>query len=170
MESSKPLRFRVAQKTDAALIHHMVSELSAFLGDTEKHVARAEDYAEHGFGDVPAFEAVIAELDGEAVGMCLYFNSFSTWQGKPGFYVQDLYVSNKARGLGLGRKLIEQVAAIGRDRGCCYLRLSVDAANLSAQGFYEACGFQWSESEKIFAVKGDAFRVLSGGSSGGQEA
>ncbi|WP_319532365.1 GNAT family N-acetyltransferase [uncultured Cohaesibacter sp.] len=160
--SSEPMiRFRMAQKSDASLLHRMVGELAAFLGDQGKHTATVADYEAFGFGERPAFDALIAELEEKPLGMCLYFGSFSTWMGKPGLYIQDLYVSDDARGLGLGRKLVERVAEIGRGRGCQYLRLSVDAANVSAQGFYEACGFRWSDAEKLYAAKGEAFLALA---------
>ena len=160
-EQSAGLCLRFAKRDDAPLIHRMVAELAAFLGDSDMHVASAADYAEHGFGETAKFECVIADYQSQPVGMCLFFGSFSTWTGKPGIYVQDLYISDKARGLGLGKKLLAHVARIGVERGCGYLRLSVDAGNASAQAFYQACGLEWSRSEQIFTARGAAFPAIA---------
>ena len=161
-DTHAPVSFRLANRADAPTIHDMVSQLARYLGESKKHVASIEDYEQYGFGDRPRFEAILAEMGGEAVGMCLFFDSFSTWTGKPGFYVQDLYVSPKARGLKLGRLLLEEVARIGLERGAVYVRLSVDANNGNAQGFYEACGFQWSGAERLYVARGEAFEALAG--------
>nr|WP_321460233.1 GNAT family N-acetyltransferase [uncultured Cohaesibacter sp.] len=158
---SGAVTFRLAERQDAALLRQMVADLAVFLGESHKHTACVEDYERHGFGERPRFEAIIADMDGEPVGMCLFFDSFSTWAGKPGFYVQDLYVSPRARGLKLGRLLLEQVAKLGLDRGYSYVRLSVDANNVNAQGFYEACGLEWSNAERLYVAKGEAFRALA---------
>lgn len=160
--SGATVSFRHAKREDAALIHQMVADLSAYLGETRKHTASAADYEAHGFGDKPRFEAIIAEVAGEAAGMCLFFDSFSTWAGQPGLYVQDLYVSPKARGLKLGRLLLERVARYGMEKGYGYVRLSVDANNVNAQGFYEACGLTWSDAERLYVARGDAFIALAG--------
>lgn len=155
------LVLRMAERSDAQAIHDLISQLAVFLGDDGKFVASAEDYAEHGFGDDPKFDCVLAELDGEPVGLCLYFQSFSTWFGKPGVYVQDLFVSDKARGLGLGKRLMAKVAQISAAKGCAYLRLSVDTDNQSAQDFYSGIGMAWSSSEKIYALRLDDFQSFA---------
>lgn len=155
------VQLRRATQDDAVEIHRMVRELALFLGEETKHSASPEDYARDGFGDKPRFECILAEVAGEAVGMCLCFDSYSTWLGKPGFYVQDLIVSSKARGLGVGRLLMRHVARMGKERGYAYIRLSVDAQNSKAQGFYETCGLNWSASEKIYFVKNEGFVALA---------
>ncbi|WP_319485940.1 GNAT family N-acetyltransferase [uncultured Cohaesibacter sp.] len=161
-QGAAPLHIRMAGVEDAPEIHRMIAALAVFLGDAHKHVASVEDYVRHGFGETPAFQCVLAEQDGRVLGLCLYFDIFSSWMGVPGLYVQDLYVSDEARGLKLGRLLLQQVAKLGAERGCGYLRLSVDAANIGAQGFYEACGLQWSGSEKMYMALGEAFNTLAG--------
>ena len=159
--SNSDISLRPAERADAALIHRMIGELSAFLGEAHKHEASIADYERFGFGAEACFDCVIADYKGAPVGLCLFFTSFSTWIGKPGVYVQDLYVSEAARGLGLGRILLSHVAHLGQARGCAYLRLSVDAANLSAQGFYEKSGLKWSESEKLYMARDGAFVALA---------
>ncbi len=152
---------RRATEADAATIHALVIELAAAIGMTGKVASRIEDIRDQGFGPDPAFEALIAERDGAAVGLCLFFESFSSWDGRRGVYVQDIYVSEAARGLGLGRRLLAEAAAISRARGGSYLRLSVAAENDTAQAFYRGIGLAWSASERIYQVRGDGFAALA---------
>ncbi len=152
---------RRATEADAATIHALVLELAAAIGMTGKVSSRVADIRDRGFGSDPAFEALIAERDGAAVGLCLFFESFSTWDGRRGVYVQDIYVSEAARGLGLGRRLLAEAAAISRARGGSYLRLSVEADNDQAQDFYAHVGLAWSRGERIYQVRGDDFTALA---------
>ena len=152
---------RRAVEADAGIIHALVVELAAAIGMSGKVASSIEDIREQGFGADPAFEALIAERDGAPVGLCLFFESFSTWDGRRGVYVQDIYVSEAARGLGLGRRLLAEAAAISRARGGSYLRLSVEAENHRAQAFYRRVGLAWSASERIYQVRGDDFAALA---------
>ena len=152
---------RRATEADAGTIHALVIELAVAIGMTGKVASRIEDIRDQGFGADPAFEALIAERDGAAVGLCLFFESFSTWDGRRGVYVQDIYVSKAARGLGLGRRLLSEAAAVSRARGGSYLRLSVEAENHGAQAFYQRIGLAWSRSERIYQVRGDDFAALA---------
>ncbi|URK85900.1 GNAT family N-acetyltransferase (plasmid) [Rhizobium sp. RCAM05350] len=90
--------------------------------------------------------------------MCLFFPSFSTWRGCKGAYIQDIVVEERFRGAGIGVALLRHTAAHVRAEGGRYLRLSVEAKNVSAQHFYERMGLAWSEQERIHAAYGDAFR------------
>ncbi len=157
---------RRATEADAATIHALVVQLAAAIGRTGKVASRVEDIRDQGFGADPALEALIAERDGAAVGLCLFFESFSTWDGRRGVYVQDIYVSEAARGLGLGRRLLAEAAAISRARGGGYLRLSVEAENDTAQAFYRRIGLAWSNSERIYQVRGDDFAALAADAAG----
>lgn len=152
---------RRATEADAGTIHALVIELAAAIGRTGKVASRVADIRDRGFGSDPAFEALIAERDGAAVGLCLFFESFSSWDGRRGVYVQDIYVAEAARGLGLGRRLLAEAAAISRARGGSYLRLSVAAENDQAQAFYQRIGLAWSRSERIYQVRGDDFAALA---------
>jgi GNAT superfamily N-acetyltransferase len=98
----------------------------------------------HGFGERPYFEVLLAELDGEAVGFALYFHNYSTWEGRPGIYLEDLFVEERARGLGLGRALIAALAAIARKRGCPRIDLSVLHWNPTRE-FYHRIGIAHME-------------------------
>ncbi len=95
-------------------------------------------------------------------GMCLFFPSFSTWRGQRGAYIQDIVVDERFRSRGIGISLLRHTAAHVREQGGTYLRLSVDAKNVSAQRFYERLGLTWSQEERIHAAYGDAFQLLAG--------
>lgn len=157
---------RRASEADAGIIHALVVELAAAIGKTEKVVSSVADIRDRGFGPDPAFEALIAERDGAPVGLCLFFESFSTWDGRRGAYVQDIYVAEAARGRGLGRRLLAEAAAISRARGGSYLRLSVEADNDTAQAFYRRVGLAWSTTERIYQVRGRDFAALAANAAG----
>ena len=152
---------RRATEADAAAIHAMVLDLAAAIGMTDRVASSVADIRDQGFGADPAFEALIAERDGAPVGLCLFFETFSSWDGRRGVYVQDIYVAEAARGLGLGRRLLAEAAAISRTRGGSYLRLSVEADNRGAQAFYQRVGLTWSDRERIYRTRGDDFAALA---------
>ncbi len=151
---------RRATEADAEAIHGLVLDLAAGIGLTHKVASTARDIRSRGFGPEAAFEALIAESNGTAVGLCLFFESFSTWDGCRGVYVQDIFVSEAARGLGLGRRLLAAAAALSAARGGSYLRLAVDSGNLTAQAFYQRVGLRWAAEERIYQARGDDFTAL----------
>lgn len=152
---------RAAVASDAAAIRAALLGIAEAVGETGRVVSTVDDIRRHGFGADPAFEALVAEADGAVVGLCLFFRSFSTWTGKPGAYVQDLHVEPAMRGRGIGEALLKRLAATARNRGWAYVRLSVDAGNAGAQGFYERLGMTWSRQERIFTATGAAFEALA---------
>jgi len=152
---------RLASKADAETIHDLVVELARARRAVDKVVSSAAEIARDGFGDNPAFEALIAEVGGRPVGLCLFFASYSTWRGKRGIYVQDLVVLDSARSLGVGRRLLAETAALAKRRGGSYLRLSVDDDNVRAQSFYQRCGLKHSTSEQIYVLDQDDFTELA---------
>jgi|SRR5215217_1648414 len=106
--------------------------------------------------------SAVVNKDKTFAGMCLFFPSFSTWRGQRGAYIQDIVVDERFRGRGIGIALLRHTAAHVREQGGTYLRLSVDAKNVSAQRFYERLGLTWSQEERIHAAYGDAFQLLAG--------
>ena len=161
----KPQRvvIRRAGPADAQAVYDLVVSLAEARDAMDKVVSTAADIARDGFGAAPAFEALIADLDGVPVGLCLYFGSYSTWRGQRGIYVQDLIVADRARGLGVGRRLLAAMAEFAKARSCGYLRLSVEAGNARAQAFYRRCGFNHSAAEQIYVLDNAAFDDLAGG-------
>ena len=153
---------RLASTGDAETIHSMILALGASMGEAHKIRSVIQDFERHGFGTDPLFEVFIAERDGTAVGLSLFFHTFSTWLGEPGIYVQDLYVADSERGTGLGRRLLAATAAYGHERGATHLRLTVDSSNMSARQFYEHVGMDFRDKEQSFHIGSDAFLALAG--------
>jgi GNAT superfamily N-acetyltransferase len=155
------VEIRPAGPSDARAIHDLIVELACARNAMDKVVSSVEDILRDGFGDNAAFEALLAELDRRPVGLCLFFGSYSTWRGQRGLYVQDLVVTERARGLGVGARLLAEVAALGKARGCGYLRLSVEADNDRARAFYARHGLQHSEAEQIYLLDEAGLDVLA---------
>jgi ribosomal protein S18 acetylase RimI-like enzyme len=139
----------------------MVVELARATGVRQNVTSKPDHFVRHAAGERPAFEAYIAERAGRALGLCLFFYSFSSWRGELGIYVQDLYVADEARGTGLGRRLLAETARLAKHRGATYLRLSVARENTAAQQFYRRIGMSESEEECIYQVSGADFRRLA---------
>ena len=155
------LTLRAADRGDAEVIQSMIRALAESTDDAHRVTGTPADVVRHGFGADPLFDCVIAERDGVAVGLCLYFFSYSTWLGEPGVYVQDLYVADGERGRGTGRRLLAEVAARARSRDATHLRLAVDVNNRGARAFYERIGMEHRDNEQTFHLGGDAFTELS---------
>jgi len=102
VSSPQQVVIRRAEATDAQAVYELVVALAEARDAMDKMVSSVEDIVRDGFAADPAFEALIAEVGGKAVGLCLYFGSYSTWRGQRGIYVQDLIVTDRARGLGVG--------------------------------------------------------------------
>ena len=152
---------REAVVEDVPLLHASIAAIAEAVGETGQVVSTEADLRRFGFGVQPAFQAAVAEADGAFAGMCLHFPVFSTWLGRPGVYVQDLYVGERFRGLGVGERLLAHVALLSRRAGGTYLRLSVDENNHRAQAFYGRLGLVWSRQERSFIAQDRAFVGLS---------
>jgi ribosomal protein S18 acetylase RimI-like enzyme len=158
---SENLTIRLAELADADLIHAGLLAMAQAMGEEPRITSTAADIRTHGFGDNPAFEVLIAEIDGTFAGLCLTFPSFSTWRGERGVYVQDLYVDETYRGRRIGEALLKAAARRARGRGAGYLRLSVDAQNMKAQALYARVGLTHSRDEQIHMIKGEAFHAFA---------
>jgi ribosomal protein S18 acetylase RimI-like enzyme len=154
------IRIRAATAADAATIHRMIVALASGMGMAEQIRSRPEDILEHGFGERPIFEALIAERTGVAVGLCLYFSSFSSWNGKRGVYLQDIYVDPAARGTGLGKRLLAETARRAAAQGARFMRLAVDRDNHSARDFYSNAGMVYAGRDCIYKAWDEAFDAL----------
>jgi GNAT superfamily N-acetyltransferase len=139
------LSIRLATAEDCGLILHFIRELAIFEKAPEAVVATEDDLRRHGFGPIPRFETLIAELDGEPAGMALFHTRFSTWLGQPTLFLEDIFVTEAARKHGVGRKLMTGLARIALDRGWRRIDFHVLDWN-PARGFYERLGFE-HESE-----------------------
>jgi GNAT superfamily N-acetyltransferase len=155
-------QIRPAAPADVALILRLVRELAEFEREPDA-VEATEDMLERAlFGERPAAEAVIAELDGAPVGFALFFQGFSNWTGRPGIYLEDLYVTPAARGSGTGTALLRHLAGIALDRGCGRFEWAVLDWNEPAINFYRAMGAVGMDEWRVQRVAGDALVKLAG--------
>jgi GNAT superfamily N-acetyltransferase len=154
-------RIRWASENDAALIVHFIRALAIFEKEPVEQVRITDaDVRRDGFGAHRRFEVLIAEVDRKAVGFALFFPNNSTWEGKPGIYIEDIFVDESIRGTGVGRQLIAAVAKIAHSRGCARIDLAVLNWN-PARGFYHRLGFRHAEPWQIFRLAADELRALS---------
>ena len=153
---------RAAIVDDAPLLMRGLRGIAEHLGESSELVCTEADLRAHGFGPRPAFEAAIAEIDGTFAGMSVFFPIFSTWYGKPGMFVQDLYVEPAFRSQGVGECLLRHLARHCQTRGGVYLRLSVDEGNRRAHDFYLGLGLIHSHDQRSYIAQGTAFAALAG--------
>lgn len=135
-----PHVIRKAAREDAATIFRFVCDLARFEKALDQVETTEEGLAEAIFGAGSVTEGLIAEVDGKPAGFAVYYFSFSTWQGRNGVYLEDLYVSPEFRGAGLGRALMQAVAKVGLDRGCGRMEWSVLDWNENAIRVYDGVG------------------------------
>ena len=152
---------REAAPADVATILRFIRELAEFEREADKVVATEALLHEAMFGTHPVAEAVIAERDGAALGMALFFHNFSTWTGWKGLYLEDLYVTPEARGSGVGAALLRHLAGIALDRGCTRFEWSVLDWNERAIEFYRAMGAEAMTEWTVNRVSGDALTKLA---------
>ncbi|MEL0250583.1 MAG: GNAT family N-acetyltransferase [Novosphingobium sp.] len=142
----------------------LVAELIRALAEYEKlaHEVRFDDavLGEKLFGPRPYAEVVIGEIDGTAQGFALFFHNFSTFEGKPGIYLEDLFVKPEARGSGLGKALLSHLAALAMERDCARLEWSVLDWNEPAIGFYKSLGAKFMDEWTVMRVDGPALAEL----------
>jgi GNAT superfamily N-acetyltransferase len=157
------LRIEPATQDDVPLILNLVKKLAAYERLSHEVVATEEDFREALFGTDRVAEAQLAFLGTEPVGFALYFSTFSTFVGRPGIYLEDIFVEPEHRGHGIGAALLARIAKIACDRNCGRLEWSVLTWNEPAIGFYERLGARRMEEWRVFRLAGPALRELAGG-------
>lgn len=155
-------RVRPATVDDVGTILGFVRDLAAFEREPDA-VEATEDTLTHAlFGAHPAAEALIAEAAGVPVGFALFFHNFSTWTGRRGVYLEDLYVTPTARGKGVGAALLRHLAGLALDRDCARFEWSVLDWNVDAVRFYRSLGAVGMEDWTVQRVSGEALHRLAG--------
>ena len=122
--------------------------------------ASEADILRDGFGDTPRFECLLAEQDGEAVGLALFFHSYSTFEGRSCLYLEDLYVNQRVRSLELGRALMARLAKLAMARGCARLELAVLDWN-PVRAFYRRLGFDHNTDWLPYRLGGARLEALA---------
>ena len=153
---------RPATPADVGTILRFVRDLAAFEREPDAVEATEATLAEALFGAQPAAEAVIAEDATGPLGFALFFHNFSTWTGRRGLYLEDLYVTPEARGTGVGTALLRHLAALAVARGCGRFEWSVLDWNADAIAFYRQMGAVGQDEWTVQRVSGEALRRLAG--------
>src|SRR6266571_2872737 len=148
------LTIRPATISDTTLILDLVRELAAYERAPDAVKAAEADFARDGFGAAPKFRVVIAEWDATAAGFALFFYNYSTWEGRPGLYLEDLYVRPEFRGRGIGKALLVRLAKIAVDENCGRFQWAVLDWNQPSIDFYEALGARRLSEWLIMRVEG----------------
>jgi len=153
---------RTATEADVPQILRFIRALAEFERDPGAVEATVEGLLRDGFGPQPMYSCLMAEEDGRAAGFALYFFNYSTWLGRPGLYLEDLFVSPEFRGLGIGKALLQRVAAIAVEKGCKRLQWEVLDWNTPAIDFYRAMGAEFLDEWRNVRVPEDALKRLAG--------
>ncbi|GAB3207930.1 L-amino acid N-acyltransferase YncA [Marinactinospora thermotolerans DSM 45154] len=158
---------RPARPEDVPTIHRLVRELAEYEREPESAKASEEDFTEALFGPAPAAFAHVAEHTGAdgtttVAGFALWFRNFSTWTGRHGIYLEDLYVRPELRGHGYGKALLTELARICVERGYTRLEWSVLDWNAPSIAFYKALGARPMDEWTVYRLDGEALRELAG--------
>ena len=155
--------FRIdpAVEADVPVILALIRDLAEYEKLSDQVTATEADIARSLFGDPPRAEAVIARLDGDAIGFALFFHNYSTFLGRPGLYLEDLYVRPAFRGRGFGRRLLAHLARMAVDRGCGRFEWSVLDWNAPAITAYRRAGAVPLDDWTVYRLTGDALRRLA---------
>ena len=156
------LVIRTARPDDAPTIHGFVTELAIYEREPDAVEATIEDYRRQLESPRPPFECLLAEVDGAPVGFALFFPIYSTWRGRAGIHLEDLYVTPAMRGRGAGRALLSRVAALAAERGCARVEWAVLDWNEPAIGFYRALGARPMDDWTTFRLSRDALDRVAG--------
>ena len=154
---------RKATPADLGDILQLIRDLAAYEREPDAVQATVESLHGTLFGPTPTAEALVAEIDGQVVGMALYFTNFSTWSGRDGLYLEDLYVRPEARGTGLGKALLQRLARIAVARGCARVEWAVLDWNTPAIDFYRSLRAKAMSEWTVHRLDGDALTAFAAG-------
>jgi GNAT superfamily N-acetyltransferase len=161
MHAHASATLRPATPADVPLILGFIRELAAYEKLDDQVLATESLLAEQLFGPRPAAEVVIAEVDGLAVGFALFFHNFSTFLGRRGLYLEDLFVLPAYRGRGIGRRLLSYLARIAIERRCGRMEWWVLDWNETAIRFYRSIGARPMDDWTVYRLDGDALARLA---------
>ena len=154
-------RIAAATHADVRLVLGLIRELADYERMADQVVATEADIERALFGERPCAEAVIARVGDEAAGFALFFQSFSTFVGRPGLYLEDLYVRPAHRGRGIGRRLLAHLAGIAVERGCGRFEWSVLDWNELAIASYRRAGAVPMDEWTVYRLTGEPLRALA---------
>lgn len=156
------LVLRDAVPSDAASIVTLVRELALYEKEPDAAVLTEADILRDGFGPEPYFRCIMAEWDGQIAGFALYFFQYSTWEGRPALYLEDLFVREPFRKRGIGAALFQRLAQIALDRSCTRFQWECLDWNQPSLDFYEKAGAKVLREWLNLRVTGEALQALAG--------
>ncbi|ABO34628.1 GCN5-related N-acetyltransferase [Methanococcus maripaludis C5] len=160
MNTNLKINIRPTTVLDVSLIFNFIKELARYE-NLEDHVLATEDIIKESLFEKKKYaEALIVEADSKAVGLVLFFHNFSTFLGKSGIYIEDLYIKEEFRGIGIGRKIFEYLSNLAKERNCGKIEWTVLDGN-PARKFYEKMGGVPVEDWLIYRLTGDKLDELS---------
>lgn len=148
------LSIRPAQARDVPTVNTLIHELADF--ERLPAVVSEAGLLRDGFGEAPKFRVVMAEWDGQPVGYALFFDYYSSFEGRPGLFLEDIYVRGQYRGKGIGKALLARVASVARENNCFGVRWQVLDWNTPAIEFYKELGATFLDDWKTVSLDGDA--------------
>lgn len=154
------ISIRFGERADLPLIAQFIRDLAEY--EKLAHEVRFDEAALGArlFGERPYAEVLIGEIDGAPQGFALFFHNFSTFEGRPGIYLEDLFVRPEARGSGLGKALLKRLAQLAVERDCARLEWAVLDWNEPSIGFYKSLGAKPMDEWTVFRLDGDALGAL----------
>ncbi|MHB8653215.1 MAG: GNAT family N-acetyltransferase [Terriglobia bacterium] len=155
------LNIRSATVNDVALILQFIRDLAEYEREPQAVTATEADLVRDGFGADPKFRVVIAEWDGKPAGFALFFYNYSTWQGRPGLYLEDLFVRPEFRGKGIGKTLLVYLARLAVHENCGRFQWQVLDWNTPSIRFYESLGAKVMKEWLTMRVEGEAIKRLA---------
>jgi GNAT superfamily N-acetyltransferase len=156
------LTLRRAQRDDVPTILELTRGLAEYEREPQAAVATADDLLRDGFSSegAPKFQVILAEWDSVPCGFAFYFFNYSTWAGRPGLYLEDLFVQPEFRGHGIGKALLAQLAAIAREENCYGMKWNVLDWNQPAIDFYESLGAKLLREWLTVRIMGEPMKRL----------
>jgi GNAT superfamily N-acetyltransferase len=157
------VQLRPATASDAPDILALIRALATYEREPDEVEVDAPTLAAQLGADAPPFECILAVDGGTAVGFALFFQSYSTWRGRPGLWLEDLFVVPERRGEGIGKRLLKELAALVVARGYARFEWSVLDWNEPAIGFYRSIGASSMDGWTTFRLTGDALGRFAAG-------
>ena len=157
------MTIRPATREDVPTLLTLIRELASYEKKRHKAVVTEGDLLRDGFGQPPKFRALMAEWEGRAAGYASFFYFYSTFQGRPALFLEDLFVLDEFRGKGIGKALLAAVAKLAMDEGCYGLRWEVLDWNQPAIDFYEKLGATFLHERKVVSFDEEATRRVAEG-------
>ncbi|CAD2243374.1 GNAT family N-acetyltransferase [Xanthomonas arboricola] len=161
--SAPALQIRAATPDDVALLHELITALAVYEREPDAVKASPQDLRASLFGKGATAHALICEQAGQALGFAVYFFNYSTWLGRNGLYLEDLFVRPQARGQGAGLALLRHLARLAVQRGCGRFEWSVLDWNQPAIDFYQAAGARPMDGWTVYRLDGERLAAFAAG-------